>query len=576
MRIQRKPSFLGYRLHKAPRVKIPHYLADLILVVLAIGMAFGFTLYAKQFFGPYHEKVEINLSFWHLPKYTFFSLSRGLAAYSCSLVFALIFGFWAAKDRVAEKLLLPLLDFVQSIPFLGFLPVIVLVFVNLFQKTNAGLELGAILLIFTSPSFNMAFGVYHALRTIPEDKTECATAYNLTAWQKFRFLELPGTTLSLVWNSILSMAGGWFFLMASEAFKLGSRDFQLPGLGSYMSVAAADGNGKAMISAIIAMIALIVFLDQILWRPLVVWSQKFRIEETGPIVVTETWFLNVLKNSYLLLALRKFFQFLRKIAQNLVKMREISQGFFVLILSRISLLILLGLLIYAIGFVIHVVKGVSVEEWFHLSKLLLLTLGRILVCLILSVFIALPLGLLVGLSEKLSVYLEPFIQICASFPASLLFPIVILFFQATDIPLGIGSVFLMLMSCFWSVFFNVIAGTMAMPSDFREVAANFTFSRRQRFVWLNLPAVFPYLITGIVSASGMAWSASVVSEYVSYKNQILTTPGIGSSISLAAQNNNMPLLAASVLVMVIVVVSINLGVWLRLYHYSEKRFAINV
>ncbi len=575
MRIQRRPSFFGYRLHVRPRAKIPPYFADLFLLLLGLSIAFGLSLYARQFFGSYQEQIEINLSPWHLPKYTFFSLTRGLAAYFCSLVVGLLWGLWAAKDRVAEKILIPLLDVLQSIPFLGFLPGIVLLFVNLFHKTNMGLELSAIVLIFTAQVWNMAFAVFHAIRSIPEDKVECAAAYGINGWQKFHWIELPATTISLVWNSIVSVAAGWFFLMVNEAFRLGSRNFRLPGLGSYMSVAAAEGNTGAMIWAILAMIALIIFLDQILWRPLVVWSQKFRLEETGPSVVTETWFLNVLKNSYLLLAIRRLLRGLSRFLQNFVVNRKATRGFALKIISRVLLLVLLGLLITAVGFVIHMVKDLSFGQWLHLGELFLLTFGRVVVCLILGVLIALPLGLFVGLSEKWSRLLEPFIQVGASFPATLLFPIAILFFAATGIPLGIGSIFLMLMGSFWYVFLNVIAGARAMPSDLREVAANLTFNRWQRFFYLNLPAVFPYLVTGLLTASGGAWNASIVSEYVSYKNRILTTPGIGSSISLAAQNNDMPLLAASIVVLVVVVVFINLGVWLRLYHYSEKRFAIN-
>jgi len=575
MRIQHRPSFFGYRLHARPKAKIPRYLADLILLILGLGIAFGLSLYARQFFGLYQEKIEINLSPWHLPKYTFFSLTRGLAAYFCSLIFGLLWGLWAAKDRVAEKILIPLIDVLQSIPFLGFLPGIVLLFVNLFHKTNMGLELAAIFLIFTAQVWNMAFGVYHAIRTIPDDKVECATAYNISGWQKFHWIELPATTISLVWNSIVSVAAGWFLLMVNEAFRLGDRSFRLPGLGSYMSVAASEGNAAAMIWAILAMIALIVFLDQILWRPLVVWSQKFRLEETGPSVVTETWFLNVLKNSYFLLAVRRLFHISSRFLQNSMLNRKSSKGFIFKLISRILLLTLLGLLITAVVFVMRMVKDVTIPQWLYLGELFLLTLGRVVICLILGVLIALPLGLFVGLSEKWSRLLEPFIQVGASFPATLLFPIAILFFEAAGFPLGIGSIFLMLMGSFWYVFLNVIAGARSVPSDLREVAENFTFNRRQRFFFLNLPAVFPYLVTGLVTASGGAWNASIVSEYVSYKNQILTTPGIGSSISLAAQNNDMPLLAASIVVLVVVVVFINLAVWLRLYHYSEKRFAIN-
>lgn len=566
------PTFFGFRLHKGPKAKLPPYLADVFLILLTLSLLYGFVLYTRQFFGAYQERVEIDLSLKRLPLYTFFSMARGLCAYVCALIFSLVWGFWAAKDRMAEKILIPLLDILQSIPFLGFLPGMVLFLVGLFQKSNIGLELAAIGLIFTAQAWNMAFGVYHAIRTIPEEIKECATAYGLRGWQRFRKIELPATTLSLVWNSIVSMAAGWFFLMVNEAYKLGDRDFQLPGLGSYMSVAVAQGNGTAILGAIGAMIVLIVFLDQILWRPLVVWSQKFRIEETASPAITETWFSLVLKNSVLLSAVRKG---CKRITRAFEGLKRKGSGLAPLLLSRGCLLLLLGLLITALSFVIQSVSDVSMGQWLLLFKSLLFTFARVIVCLIVALLIAVPLGLMIGLSEKGSSMLEPFIQIGASFPATLLFPIVVLVFHFLRIPLGIGSIVLMGMGSFWYIFLNVIAGAKAMPSDLKEVADHFTLSRKQRFFWLHLPSIFPYLITGLVAASGGAWNTSIVAEYVSYKGQILTTEGIGSSISLAAQNNDMQLLAASVLVLVVVVVAINLGVWLRLYRYSEKRFTIN-
>jgi len=245
--------------------------SDLFLIFLVVGLVVGFSSYAKEFAGPLREHVDIELSIWHLPQYTFFSLSRGLAAYSLSLIFSLSWGFWAAKDKIAEKVLIPLLDVLQSIPFLGFLPAVVLALVGLFKHNNIGLELAAIILMFTSQVWNMAFGIYHAVRTVPLEKKECAEVYRFSNFQRFRWMELPFTAQSLIWNSIMSMAGGWFFLMINEAFRLGNRDFRLPGLGSYMSVAASEGDVLAMIQSIVAMIVLILFLDQVFVRPLVVW-----------------------------------------------------------------------------------------------------------------------------------------------------------------------------------------------------------------------------------------------------------------------------------------------------------------
>ncbi len=552
-------------------------LSDVFLIFILLCFGVGFFNYVHQFFGPLHDSVEIDLSLWHLPQYTFFSLSRGLLAYALSLLFSLLWGFWAAKDKAAEKALIPFLDVLQSIPFLGLLPGVVLLFVSIFKHTNVGLELAAITMMFTSQVWNMTFGVYHALRTVPMEKNECATAYRFSPFERFRWVELPFAALSLIWNSIMSMAGGWFFLMINEAFILGNRDFRLPGLGSYMSVAVSLGDVPSMINAIIAMVILIVFLDQLFWRPLVVWSQKLRIEETAPSKKTESWFYNILKNSYCMSFFRsacgRIEEFMQDQKAKSTKVNHANAG---LAVSRIALGILLILLMIAAYLVMQLLLQVSWSEWLHLSKLLLLTLSRVMICVLISVLIMLPLGLAIGLSEKWFRILEPIIQIAASFPATLLFPILILIFNLLGISLGFGSIILMLMGTQWYILFNVMAGTRAMPSDLREAAASFRFNRFQRFFWVYIPAIFPYFITGVLSASGGAWNASIVAEYVTFKKQVLTTPGIGSSISLAAQNNQYPLLAASVLILVIVVVIINYQVWLRLYHYSEKRFALNV
>lgn len=544
---------------------------DLFLLVLCLCFGWGIVSYLQQFFGPIQDGRDIDLGLVHLPQYALFSLARGLAAYTLSLLFSLLCGFWAAKDRVAEKILIPFFDVLQSIPFLGFLPGVVLLFVNLFQTTNVGLELAAILLMFTSQVWNMIFSVYHAIRTVPSDKSECATAFRFSRFQRLRWVELPYAALSLIWNSIMSVAGGWFFLMINEAFTLGNRDFRIPGIGSYMSVAASHGDVHGMIHAIVAMIVVIVTLDQLLWRPLVVWSQRLRIEATTSTRESESWFLNVLKNAYCVALLRRVFQSMQ--GRNSAKKRDDkSRG---VLLSRFFLCALIGLIAVAAFFLFQLLQTVGWQEWMHLIRMLLYTFVRVLLCVAIGTLIMLPLGLAIGLSEKWCRILEPIIQVGASFPATLLFPMFILLFHAWGIPLGYGSIFLMLLGSQWYVLFNVLAGTRAMPSDLREAARSFRFKRMLRFFYLYLPAIFPYLITGVMAASGGAWNATIVAEYVTFKHAVWTTPGIGSTISLAAQNNNFPLLTASVLLMVIVVVSINYTVWLRLYHYSEKRFALN-
>lgn len=551
-------------------IKRSPWLSDLILVSFAILLFLGFRAYGQHALAPLQPTVSIDLSISALPLYTFFSMSRGLLGYLLSLIFSLIWGFWAAKNRAAEKVLIPTLDILQSIPILGFMPGLILFFVGLDHQNNLGLEIAAILMIFTSQAWNMAFGVYHSIRIIPDEKIECATLYRFSFWQKIKWLELPCTWISLIWNSIMSMAGGWFFLMVNEAFTLENRDFRLPGLGSYMSLAADQGNTPAMISAIIAMIGLILFLNYFLWRPLIIWSQKFRMENTADEETKTSFFFQIFTHSFLIRQIRKTFswRFHRKTPSPLAPSPKRP-------ISSIALaLLLFGMLALIFHLALNLFSF-PIEGWLLLGKVSLYSLGRVFCCLLLGTLIALPLGLWIGLSEKISKKLEPVLQVAASFPATLLFPAMILLFQTTNLPLNIGSIILMLMGTQWYILFNVLAGTKAIPSEFKEVMVSFRFTKIQRFTKLYLPAIFPFLITGLVAGAGGAWNASIVAEYISYGKQTLTVPGLGSTIHLAADQGNIPLLIASILMMAMVVITLNYQVWLRLYHYSEKRFALN-
>src|ERR1041384_3874120 len=281
---------------------------DLALLLGLMGLIFGVVTVAQEWAGPHRAAIEIDLSPWALPKYTFFSLCRGLIAYFLSLAFTLGYGYWAAKNRVAEKVLVPLLDILQSIPVLGFMPALVLALAALFPGSNIGLELAAVLMIFTGQVWNMTFSFYQSLRSIPLYLQEAAAVYRFNWWQRVRKLELPFSAIGLIWNSMMSMAGGWFFLTVSEAFQLGDKDFRLPGLGSYISVANDKEDHWAKLWGILAMMAMIVFLDQFLWRPLVVWGQKFRVEEGAQEEGMKSWFLEFLRRSEMLKSLLALFR----------------------------------------------------------------------------------------------------------------------------------------------------------------------------------------------------------------------------------------------------------------------------
>src|SRR3989440_588011 len=394
---------------------------DLLLVVGLAGLLFTFIDLGREWTGVHRPSIAIDLSPSALPRYTMFSLIRGLLAYVLSLGFTLVYGYWAAKDRVAGCLLLPLLDILQSIPVLGFMPGLILALVALFPHSNVGLELAAVIMIFTGQAWNMTFSLVHSLRSVPSDFREAATVYRFNWWQRLRKVELPFASIGLVWNSMMSMAGGWFFLMINESFQLGQRDFRLPGIGSYMSVAVEQGRGSAMVLAIVAMTTMIVVLDQLLWRPVVVWAQKFRFEEGGQQPAMTSWFLDWLRRSHILAAVGEAVDWLaRKVrsrregtpAAPADPLRPSRGG------GRPSLLVFLGLLAllgYGAWKLVGLLRQVSGAEWVDTVWAACATLSRVLVSTALGTLWAVPAGLAIGLSPRLSRILQPVVQVLASF-----------------------------------------------------------------------------------------------------------------------------------------------------------------
>ena len=550
----------------------------MLLMLGVVGLLFGLVTLSREWSGPLRPAAHIDLSYRALPRYAFFSLSRGLIAYALSLLFTLFYGFWAAKDKIAERILVPLLDILQSIPVLGFMPGLILALVALFPHSNIGLEMAAIIMIFTGQVWNMTFSFYHSLRSVPPDLQEAATLYRFDWWRNFKWLEVPFSMTALVWNSMMSMAGGWFFLMINEAFVLGNRDFRLPGIGSYMSVAVAQGNSRAMIMAILTMTGMIVLLDQFLWRPVVVWSQKFRVEDTTRSEGISSWFLNWLRDQKLFRRVRVWKRRSRRKGASKQMQKPKSENVidprFGRTIGHVIFLLLILALIFGGWRLVVILSHVSLASWARVFHATSLTLGRVLIATAAGTLWAVPAGLAIGLSSRLSKIFQPIIQVVASFPAPMLFPIVIGLLHAFGVPLGWGSICLMLLGTQWYILFNVIAGAMFIPSDLKEAAEIYRMSVMQRFRHLYLPAVFPYLVTGWVTAAGGAWNASIVSEYVSFKGSTDVAFGIGSEISKAAGDANFPLLAAGIAAMSFVVVLFNRIVWKRCYAIAETRFSL--
>ena len=554
---------------------------ELPIVLGGIGLFYGLLAFARYWSGPAGAEAEISLHPAALPKYALFSVLRIGIAYVFSFFFTLVYGYAAASSPKAERLMIPLLDTLQSIPVLSFLPGVMISMVALFPSRQLGVELGSILLIFTGQVWNMVFSFYASLKSVPVEMREAAQAYRLNWWQRFWKLELPWAAIGLIWNSMMSVAGGWFFLMACEMFVLGNRDFRLPGLGSYLQTAANAGDTRAILLGLVTMVGVIVVIDQVVWRPVIAWAEKFKFEQVGSASVPRSPVLTLLRSSRLvpfvtgsvLLPLRERLDLHFAREHETPSPERISNRGRVWAM-RAAVVVVLGGIVYAVVKMFTVLASVSSAELRHIVWGAGATFLRVEVALLLAALWAVPVGVLVGLRPRLSAVAQPIAQIAASVPATALFPIILLALVRAGGGLGIGSIALLLLGTQWYVLFNVIAGATAIPSDLKEVCTVYQLSASERWRRLFLPAVFPYLITGLVTASGGAWNASIVAEYVRFRGQTISTTGLGAIISQATDAGNFRLLLTATVVMVVTVVIINRLVWRRLYVLAATKFRL--
>ncbi len=562
------------------------FLIDLAVFLFVFAAIFGIYAIGRAWLGPVHPQAQISQNPRDLPLYALYSLVRIVIAYVISLVFALAFGYLAASSRRAEMIMIPLLDILQSIPVLSFLPGVMLAMVALFPHSQLGIELGSILLIFTGQAWNIAFSFYSSLRTIPRDLREAAIIYRFGRWQRFVELDLPFATIGLVWNSMVSVAGGWFFLMACEMFVLGNRDFRLPGLGSFLQTAASHGDTRAILWGVAAMIAVVVLLDQFVWRPIILWADKFKFEQVEGSGTARPALLHLIARDSLLV--RIYRRLFRPVVARLTLLftagaRRAAESFAVPEQHRlrrgITYVLIAGILI-GLGFtVFHAVRELSDlhrEDYIELLRSAALTFLRVNSALLLSALWTVPVGVAIGFSPRLARIAQPFVQTAASVPATALFPIILLFFLRLRGGMEFAAMLLMLLGTQWYILFNVIAGAMAIPTDLKEAAQIFHFGSWDRWRFLILPGIFPYLITGLVTASGGAWNASIIAEYFHFQGKIVSASGLGSTISSASDAGRFDMLLASTLVMAIIVVLINRLVWRRLYRLASSRFKLEI
>lgn len=554
--------------------------SDLLGVAVLFAVISGVVVVAREWTGPLRPMADLHLEAEYLPLYTFLSLSRGVAAYLLSFLFTLAYGGLMARNRQTERVMIPLLDVLQSIPVLGFLPGFVLVLVHLFPHRNLGLELASVLMIFTGQVWNMTFSYYSSLKSLPPDLIAVSKLVKMSRWQRFLRLNLSFAANGLVWNSMMSMAGGWFFLSVCEAFVLGEHDFRLPGLGSYVSLAIERGDLHAQFMGVGAMLVMIVGVDQLLWRPVVAWSRKFTDEprQEGP----ESWFWERLQRS-------RLWRGGWRILQGAIRRLPSRGSAIASVLHRPSELVawparrwltrgLGGLTVVAIAigaiFYVRLLVTLTLDEWLDLLSSAGITFLRVLSAVVLASVWTIPVGVWIGQRPAWARVLQPVIQMMASFPAPMIFPIVVGAMSTWGAGLGISSVFLLVLGTQWYVLFNVMAGSLAIPRELWEVANMSRFSVFQRWRILILPALFPSLLTGWISAMGGAWNASIVAEYMKYRGQTLTAHGLGAAINRATEQGNFHVLAAAVGLMALAVVGFNRLVWRPLSHHAQTRFAM--
>ncbi|WP_433589677.1 ABC transporter permease [Pseudomonas koreensis] len=560
---------------------------DLIALPLVVGFLLFFSITARETWAPITtlQSEVISLDPGNLPEYAMRTTLRMLAAMVAALIFTLLYGTLAAKSRRAEKLLVPVLDILQSVPVLGYISFTVTFFLLLFPGRVLGAEFAAIFAIFTSQAWNMTFSFYQSLRMLPRDLVEVSTNLQLSGWQKFWKLDVPFAMPGLIWNMMMSMSGGWFFVVASEAITVGDQTITLPGIGSYLALAIAQQNLHAVGYVILTMIVVILIYDQFLFRPLVAWADKFRMENTASqTAAPESWVLNLIQRTRLIQRLlRPFSRVISRLGNMRLNLPRAARQAIASDNPATSKLIdgvwgtLIALLTaYALyHIVLYVGTEVTIAEVGHVLLLGCFTLLRVAGLIFIASLIWVPLGVMIGLRPALAEKIQPLAQFLAAFPANLLFPVFVIVILRYQLNPDIWLSPLIVLGTQWYILFNVIAGASAFPNDYKEAAINF---RIRGWLWwrkVMLPGIFPYYVTGAITASGGAWNASIVSEFVSWGQDKVVAHGLGAYIAQTTAAGDFPKITLGVVVMAIFVVAFNRLVWRPMYAVAENKLRLN-
>ncbi|MBW0446777.1 ABC transporter permease subunit [bacterium M00.F.Ca.ET.228.01.1.1] len=527
----------------------------------------------------------ISLDPANLPEYAMRTTLRMLAAMVASLIFTLVYGTLAAKSRRAGLVLVPILDILQSVPVLGYISFTVTFFLALFPGRVLGAELAAIFAIFTSQAWNMTFSFYQSLRTVPRDLDEVSRGFHLTSWQRFWKLEVPFSMPGLIWNMMMSMSGGWFFVVASEAITVGNRTITLPGIGAYLAQAITEKNLHAIGWVILAMTVVILAYDQFLFRPLVAWADKFRMENTSSGDAPESWLLDLIRRTRLIhrLLVPLGWMFARA-ARVPLRMPALQGPRFqipqIQKSSRVGdivwgALVLIGTVYVVYRVFIYVRTGVSLDEVGHVFLLGLITLLRVVLLIALASLIWVPVGVLIGLRPALAEKIQPLAQFLAAFPANLLFPVFVIAIVRFNLNPDVWLSPLIVLGTQWYILFNVIAGATSYPNDYREAARNFHIRGWQWWRQAMLPGIFPYYVTGAITASGGAWNASIVAEFVQWGDTKVVAHGLGAYIAQSTAAGDYPKIIVGIAVMSLFVTLFNRLLWRPMYAYAESRLRLD-
>ncbi len=573
-----------YTKHEAAAWTYPNYW-DFVALCLVFGVIFLLAWAALQMRSPFQlgEQIPISLDPRNLPGYALRSVFRMLIAMGCSLLFTFTFATLAAKSKHAARIIIPMIDILQSIPILGFLAITVAGFIALFPGSLLGPECAAIFVIFTSQAWNMALSFYQSLRTVPHDLKEAASMFRLSGWQRFWKIDAPFAMPGLLWNMMMSMSASWFFVVASEAISVNNQHITLPGIGSYIAVAIEQRDMHAVLYAIIAMFIVILLYDQVLFRPLIYWAEKFKAEEATDERVQRSWVVSIFQQTRFFRSVAWMFDrawdvFIniplfrpKPIIESVIKRKQavnrvLLYVWYVFLFCTVAVAI--------IGLLSFFYKTLTLEDVWRVVYLGFITGAKVMVLIVLCSIIWVPVGVWVGSRPRVAEFVQPIVQILAAFPANLLFPVVVILIVKYHLNVNIWTAPLMVLGTQWYILFNVIAGASTIPKDIRQAVSLFHVKGWLRWKRFIIPSIFPFFVTGAITAAGGAWNASVLAEAVSWGSTHLNATGLGAYISHFSAVGNFPKLALGIVGMCIYVLLINHFVWKRLYKIAEERYQI--